>query len=176
MVQIIYNETLYSEVVEKTILPARSCLWIATADIKDMHIITGRHALPLLKILADKAEDGVALRLIHAGEPGKNFRKTFDRYPVLIDSLEMMHCPRNHSKTVMADFKRIYTGSANITGAGIGAKSPDRRNFETGLISDEDTLITSLTAEFDRLWMGSYCSSCGRKQYCTQYDEMIQDV
>lgn len=33
------------------------------------------------------------------------------------------------------DFETAYIGSANLTGAGIGMKSSNRRNFEAGILT-----------------------------------------
>ena len=34
-----------------------------------------------------------------------------------------------------------YIGSANLTGAGIGMKSGQRKNFETGILTNESSLV-----------------------------------
>ena len=62
-----------------------------------------------------------------------------------------MLCPRVHFKMLIFDFESAYIGSANLTGAGIGMKSSNRRNFEAGILTDEAHLIdaaceSSLTA------------------------------
>ncbi len=118
------------------------------------------------------AARGVELRLIHAKEPGPRFREEFDRYPLLFDSLELMLCPRNHTKSVVVDGHTAWFGSANLTGAGMGAKSEKRRNFEIGLLTDEPDLVEPVIEQFDDLWRGKFCRDCGRKEYCAQYQEM----
>ncbi len=42
-------------------------------------------------------------------------------------------CPRLHAKAVIIDCRAMYLGSANLTGAGLGAKADKRRNFEMGI-------------------------------------------
>jgi phosphatidylserine/phosphatidylglycerophosphate/cardiolipin synthase-like enzyme len=108
----------------------------------------------------------VEVRLIHAKEPGPAFREDFDRYPLLIDGLERMICPRVHFKCVIVDGKKAYLGSANLTGAGMGAKSEKRRNFENGVLTDSAELIKPLLEQFDTIWRGDACAPCDRKQYC----------
>jgi phosphatidylserine/phosphatidylglycerophosphate/cardiolipin synthase-like enzyme len=117
-------------------------------------------------MLADLVARGVELRLLHAKEPGENFRTDFDRYPGLLDGLERNICPRVHLKTVLVDGRIAYLGSANLTGAGMGAKSDDRRNFESGIVSDEPCIVSGVMEQFDEIWMGSCCDTCKRRSYC----------
>ena len=56
--------------------------------------------------------------------------------------------------------------NANFTGAGMGMKSPLHRNFEAGILTDDSYVITSAKEEFDKVWRGSECRLCRRKQYC----------
>lgn len=44
--------------------------------------------------------------------------------------MERMLCPRVHFKCIIVDGVKAYFGSANLTGAGMGAKSEKKRNFE----------------------------------------------
>ena len=164
--KIITNKEIYEIVIQEMIVEARSFVWIATADLKDLYVEKGRRHVPFLEILSDLIGDGISVRLLHAKEPGPNFRQDFDQYPNLINGLERMLCPRVHFKSVIVDAKQIYTGSANLTGAGMGAKSEKRRNFEAGIVSNDKTLITPIMNQFDEVWIGEHCSACGRKAYC----------
>ena len=49
-----------------------------------------------------------------------------------------------------------YIGSANLTGAGMGMKSPTRRNFETGILTDDPHLVESAMEHFDSVWRGEH--------------------
>ena len=82
-----------------------------------------------MRVLSDLIERGVEIRLIHAKEPGPNFRQDFDKYPTLIEGLERALCPRVHFKIIIFDMKIAYVGSANLTGAGLGMKGENTRNF-----------------------------------------------
>lgn len=64
-------------------------------------------------------------------------------------------------------FESAYIGSANLTGAGIGMKSSNRRNFEAGILTDEASLIDAACEQFDSVWRGEHCTRCGRRQYRT---------
>ncbi len=134
-------------------------LWIGTADIKDLHVKSGNSTEPFLGLLSKLLQQGVEIRLIHAKEPGQAFREDFDRYPILSKGLERMLCPRVHFKILIFDFTTAYIGSANLTGAGIGMKSSNRRNFPA--------LIDAAMEQFDSVWRGEHCTRCGRRQYCT---------
>lgn len=157
----IYNRMILDEVPN-----AKTYLWVATADIKDMHVAKGRRMVPFLEILADLVDNRVNIRLIHAKEPGPLFRRDFDKYPNLIQGVERILCPRVHFKCVVVDGCIAYTGSANLTGAGMGAKSDRKRNFENGIITTDPDLIGRIMEQFDSIWMGSRCDECGRKQFC----------
>jgi hypothetical protein len=60
----------------------------------------------------------------------------------------------------------VYFGSANLTGAGIGMKGANTRNFETGLLTDEPELVQQAMQQFDEVWMGLHCKKCQRRKYC----------
>ncbi len=60
----------------------------------------------------------------------------------------------------------MYLGSANMTGAGLGAKSPRRRNIEWGIWTDDANLIDGILEQFNRLWEGHRCEDCGRTDIC----------
>jgi phosphatidylserine/phosphatidylglycerophosphate/cardiolipin synthase-like enzyme len=78
----------------------------------------------------------------------------------------MRRCPRTHFKALIVDGRWMYIGSANLTGAGLGAKSARRRNFEAGVATDDSTLIDPVSDMFDDLWSGAHCKDCGRKSHC----------
>ena len=111
-------------------------MWIGTADIKDLYVKKGHIEMPFLSILSDFIGQGVEVRLIHAKETGPNFKADFNRYPRLKTMLERVLCPRVHFKIIVIDQKIYYIGSANLTGAGKEIKSLNRRNFETGILTD----------------------------------------
>lgn len=164
-VEFISNNDHYDKVISR-VASVKKSLWIGTADIKDLHVKVGNITEPLLGILARLLKRGVEIRLIHAKEPGPAFREDFDRYPILKTGLERMLCPRVHFKMLIFDFETAYIGSANLTGAGIGMKSSNRRNFEAGILTDVPTLVEAAIEQFDSVWRGVHCPRCGRRQYC----------
>lgn len=165
MIKFISNTQHYHQVLSKC-KDVKHSLWIGTADIKDLYVESGKETVPLLALIAQLIKRGVEVRLIHAKEPGRNFREDFDKYPILYDSLERVLCPRVHFKIIVFDCKEAYIGSANLTGAGMGMKSDDKRNFEAGILTDEPDITKQAMNQFDEIWMGKYCKSCKRKDFC----------
>ena len=161
----IANEEHYSEVISR-ITSVRETLWIGTADIKDVYVKQNGETMPLLGQLASLLKRGVGVRLVHAKEPGPNFREDFDRYRILATDLERVMCPRVHFKMIIFDLETAYIGSANLTGAGIGMKSSLRRNFEAGILTNDPQIVEAAIEQFDTLWMGAHCQKCGRQEFC----------
>ena len=165
MLTYISNTDHYKEVLSR-VQSVKHTLWIGTADIKDLYVEVGKETKPFLALIAQLIRKGVEVRLIHAKEPGPNFREDFDKYPVLYDRLERVLCPRVHFKMLVFDCKEVYVGSANLTGAGMGMKSATRRNFEAGILTDEPSIVDAAIEEFDKVWRGSKCKKCQRKELC----------
>lgn len=161
----------YSRLMRELVPAAREFLWIATADLKDLFVEGGpksRPFRPFVKLLGELVGRGVAVRLLHAKEPGPRFRADFDKQPDLRDSdlFERGLCPRLHSKIIIIDGAVAYVGSANLTGAGLGAKGEHRRNFEAGLLVHDRAQIARLMDELDALWLGQFCGPCQRRDVC----------
>ena len=80
--------------------------------------------------------------------------------------MERVLCPRVHFKCIIVDGVKAYFGSANLTGAGMGAKSVRKRNFENGVLTDDPALVNPLVEQFDSVWRGAFCRECGRREHC----------
>jgi len=177
MTTFLSNRDIYTSVVCGIVPQVRERLWIATADIKDMYVeppaqnatavkCGGRDMVPFLEVLDGMVKRGIEVRLIHAKEPGLNWREDFDRYPGLWEGMERILCPRVHFKCIIVDGAKAYFGSANLTGAGMGAKSEKKRNFENGVLTDDPALVAPLIEQFDSVWRGDFCRDCGRRDFC----------
>ncbi len=165
MLQLISDTAHYTAVLDLE-MKAKETLWIGTADIKDLYVTQGGAEKPFLGVLAELLGRGVQVRLIHAKEPGPYFREDFDRYPRLAHQLERVMCPRVHFKIIIIDQAICYVGSANLTGAGIGMKTANKRNFEAGILTDDPAIVAAAIEEFDKVWRGSECKRCQRKHLC----------
>jgi len=164
-IKYIQDEQHYTEVLS-LIRHVKRDLWIGTADLKDVYTKHNRSVKPLLSLLSDKVDQGIIIRLIHAKEPGRNFKEDFDKYPNLWKGIERVLCPRVHFKIMVFDMDVAYIGSANLTGAGMGMKSEANRNFEAGILTNNPALVENAVNHFDSIWMGTYCKACKRKTYC----------
>ncbi|HZS36298.1 MAG TPA: phospholipase D family protein [Polyangia bacterium] len=164
------GRALYDEVVRDGILAAKRSVWIATANVKELYVERPglrRGFGSILGAFDDLAARGVELRLLHAELPSRRFRAAFDRRPRLVNGgLQMKHCPRVHLKAVILDGARLYLGSANLTGAGLGAKGDDKRNFEFGFLTDDFELLDRVQALFQSLWDGEPCATCAVRDLC----------
>ena len=167
MTTFVSDREIYERVIRDAVPRAARRLWIATADIKDMYVDAGgRDMVPFLAVLDGMVKRGIEVRLIHAKEPGPNWREDFDRYPGLWGGMERVLCPRVHFKCIIVDGRKAYFGSANLTGAGMGAKSARKRNFENGVWTDDPALVEPLVEQFDAVWRGDHCRGCGRRDFC----------
>ena len=167
MMTFLSDRAIYERVIRDAVPRAARQLWIATADIKDMYVDAGgREMVPFLAVLDGMVKRGIEVRLIHAKEPGPNWREDFDRYPGLWAGMERVLCPRVHFKCIIVDGVKAYFGSANLTGAGMGAKSARNRNFENGVLTAEPTIVGPLAEQFDAVWRGAFCRDCGRRAFC----------
>lgn len=164
-ISFITNEELYKQAIVP-VANATSFVWIGTADIKDLHVHYKGRVQSFLSVLDSLIKKKIAIRLLHAKEPGSNFKKSFDKYPLLWDNMERQLCPRIHFKHIIIDGKFAYSGSANLTGAGLGIKSQDTRNFESGFVTTNPEIIRAIMNQFDEVWMGKFCKSCKRKEFC----------
>lgn len=83
------------------------------------------------------------------------------------DRLERVLCPRVHFKILVFDGKEVYVGSTNLTGVGIGMKAETTRNFEAGILTDDQEIVEKAMNQFDEVWMGKQCKTCKRREYCS---------
>ncbi|MBN1206744.1 MAG: phospholipase [Myxococcaceae bacterium] len=165
--ELLQGRALYREVVLGKLAHARESVWIATANVKAMFVEQGGRFAPVLELFDTLAARGVALRLLHAELPSRPFRESFDAHARLVrGGLELKVCPRVHFKAVVVDGAWAYLGSANLTGAGLGAKGEDTRNFELGFGTEDFDVIDRVTALYEAVWSGAECRGCRLRQVC----------
>jgi len=167
------------ERVISAVLAARVSVWIASANVKELMVEDARARpgrrrsmkksayVSVLALLDDLAARGVELRLLHAEIPSGPFRRELAQHPRLVaGGLALRRCPRVHLKTVIVDGELMYLGSANWTGAGLGAKGTGRRNFELGIVTDDSALLDSVQATYEKIWSGGECEGCRLREEC----------
>lgn len=79
----------YDDVLAR-VASVKHTLWIGTADIKDVYVKFGAKAIPLLAVLDQLVKRGVAIRILHAKEPGPAFRDDFDKFPTYRSNCRMI--------------------------------------------------------------------------------------
>ena len=129
----------------------------------------------VLSILDELAARGVELRLLHAELPSRPFREELANHPRLLGAgndadddaaLALRRCPRVHMKVVVIDGELLYLGSANWTGAGLGAKGSGRRNFELGIVTSDAPMLDEVQRLYDHVWRGAACTGCRLRPDC----------
>jgi phosphatidylserine/phosphatidylglycerophosphate/cardiolipin synthase-like enzyme len=164
----------YDELIARELPQAKVSLWIATANLKELRVeapigtrarAKGRF-VSVLETLAALVDRGVELRILHGCPPSRPFRAALAKQPELVRAKVLRECPRVHLKLFAIDGRLLYLGSANFTGAGIGARGAGRRNFELGLLTSDDHALDVAQARFDSIWSGRECGSCKLRRDC----------
>ncbi len=164
----------YDEVVQR-ISRAEVSVWIATANLKDVHVeapvgtrarARGRY-VSIVEVFGDLAKRGVEVRVLHGGEPSRFFKASIEKGGgERRVGVELRRCVRVHLKMIAIDGALLYLGSANFTGAGLGAKGDGRRNFEVGIATDDELLLDEMQGAFEAIWSGRHCASCKVRGEC----------
>jgi len=185
MIQLILNDEHLTGALDEAIQRCRHRLFLVTANVKDLYLPVATAAIEtgtvrsgggrgrergkarsILDVFDELAKRHVQVHLLHSGVPSGPFlARLKEGVPA---TLTMRRCPRVHAKAVIADGRWMYLGSANLTGAGLGAKSARRRNFEAGIWTDQTDLIDPVLDMLEEVWQGSACPGCGRKDFCPE--------
>ncbi len=164
----------YDELVAKVVAGAKVSVWIATANLKTMLVeaevgtrarARGRF-VSFFERLASLAAGGVDVCVLHASPPSGPLARELAKLGARGKAVQMRRCPRVHLKLVAVDGRHLYLGSANLTGAGLGAKGDGRRNFEMGVLTDDPGMLDVAQERFDRIWRGRECAACTMKPQC----------
>jgi len=165
----------HDQVMLRALSEARVSVWIGTANVKDIRLEApiGTRArargqyLSITEQLTELVRRRVEVRILHGALPSRPFRESLAKSKELrAPRFQMRHCPRVHLKMIAVDGSYLYLGSANFTGAGLGAKAEGRRNFELGISTDDDVLLDAAQGRFDRIWRGRECGSCRLRAEC----------
>ena len=165
--ELVIDAQHHRRVVLDGILKSKVSLDIATADFKAMLVPqagSSRRAVSIIEVFRRLASRGVEIRLLHSGTPSAPALAELKK--ALPENLVIRRCPRLHAKTVIVDSRAMYLGSANLTGAGLGAKADGKRNFEIGVWTESPALIDAVMEQFNALWEGVRCTNCRRKDVC----------
>lgn len=174
--KLLVDEDHYRDLVVRIVSAAKVSVWISTANLKAMMVeapvgtrarARGRY-LSFFEVLSDLAAAGVDVSILHAGSPSGPLARELLRLSRRAggSGIAMRACPRVHLKMVAVDGKHLYVGSANLTGAGLGAKGEGRRNFEMGFVTDSAAMLDAAQERFDRIWRGKECGACKLRKEC----------
>jgi phosphatidylserine/phosphatidylglycerophosphate/cardiolipin synthase-like enzyme len=164
---LLQGSELYREVVRDKLAHARESVLIATSNLKDVQVEREGRFASVLALFSELAARGVELRILHAELPSRPFRASFEkRRRLTAGGLSLKMCPRVHFKAVLIDGAWVYLGSANFTGAGLGAKGEGRRNFELGLCTEDFDVVDRVKALFEAIWTGAECRPCRLRSVC----------
>lgn len=169
----------YDDFIAQRVTHAKVSVWITTANLKTMLVeaplgtrarARGRY-VSFFETLADLAKRGVDVCILHASVPSGPLAREMKRLGMTLRSttanaVKMRRCPRVHLKMIAVDGRLLYLGSANLTGAGLGAKGDGRRNFEMGIVTDSEAMLDAAQERFDRIWRGAECASCKLRTEC----------
>ena len=172
------------ERVVRAAMEARRSVWIATANLKELMVEDHRAAPGRRRTVRDRRAvggapidrswrcstswpaRGVELRILHAAPPSRPFRATLARRPALARALAAARLSARALQAGVVDGAFVYVGSANWTGAGLGAKGAGRRNFELGFAGSDDGLLDRVQELYDRVWRGGACKGCKLRDVC----------
>ena len=164
----------YEQLIARAVVKAEVSVWISTANIKTMMVeapigssarARGRY-VSFFETLGELARRGVDVCILHASPPSGPLQRELARLSKNASGVKMRRCPRVHLKMIAVDGKLLYLGSANLTGAGLGAKGDGRRNFEMGILTDSESMLDAAQERFDRIWRGKECGACTMRKGC----------
>lgn len=171
----------YDELIARAVTAAQVSVWISTANLKTMMVeapigsrarARGRY-VSFFETLGELSRRGVDVCILHASPPSGPLQRELARLAKNASGVKMRRCPRVHLKMIVVDGKLLYLGSANLTGAGLGAKGDGRRNFEMGIVTDSEAMLDAAQERFDRIWRGRECGSCKMRSECDKPLDMI---
>ncbi|MEM6749389.1 MAG: phospholipase D family protein [Planctomycetota bacterium] len=181
-VEFLADVELYRRVIRDGVLKAKVSVDILSANLKA--VLTPdpapphdrrRRAPSIIDRLGRMSQRGVEVRILHGDIPSGPAREALRKGPGA--NLAVRRCPRLHAKAVVIDARHLYLGSANLTGAGLGARGETRRNFEFGVWTESPELIDAVLERFNRLWEGDPCATCGLRDACpVPLEEPVRDT
>ena len=165
----LWDRDIFEQFAQDHICGAERFVWIATANVKMTFLRYKSKFVSFPDLMAMLIQRGVSFRIIHSETPSKPFRDRYEKIDAkgrLSAGVEFLQCPRMHAKIFIVDGFYALVGSANLTGAGIVAKSSRNRNFEVGFMFEGQDKVEPFINYFDFIWMGGHCSQCGRREIC----------
>lgn len=133
----------------------KSSLRISSADLKNFTVYLAGEKKPIkfCDFLLRLLNRGVRVQLL-CMHPFSFYRWVSENLPELLEQpkLEIRQNDHVHMKVFIYDDKTAYIGSANLTGAAIGRRSYRQRNYEAGILVQNNEVFDSAAAHFKEVW------------------------
>ena len=150
------DEEHYTEVF-KRMAEVKSCLKIATGDLKNFNVTVesedGEETMRLCDFFLSLVERGVQVQVV-CMKPFGFYLYAKENCPQLLENplFDLRYNGQNHMKLFAFDDECVYIGSANITSAAIGKRASGKRNHEAGMLLWGEDMIEAPLSHFDRVW------------------------
>lgn len=149
------------DVISNGLVKARESVIIGTYNLQDIRIQLGNRSTSLSEVLIHLLKKGVKILICLASFMRKSrFIQTMSMNRLAREKMAIRFCRRMHFKTIIVDLEYAYVGTANISGAGVGLKSQERRNFELGFVTHDSELIADVASTFMEIFNGKFCPKC----------------
>jgi len=152
---------LFDKVIARGLMQAKGSLIIGTYNLQDIRIAVNESykTVSLSDVVVSLLKRNVQILMVLAAFMLKSrFIQTLQEKCRNHENLRIRFCRRMHLKAVIVDLKYAYIGSANLSGAGVGLKSLQKRNFELGFITRDTELIADVASMFMEIFTGKFCA------------------
>jgi len=158
----------FEHIVYNGFMRAKKRIWFTSAKVTDFIIPNPntKEAFQFSQRLYQLAKHGIKIKFILA--PKEKEKKFYQKLKD-VENIEFAFCYNMHMKIILIDSTWFYFGSANLTGAGLGSRTrKGRNNFETNVITIDESVISQTEALLEEIWGGKHCINCYQKQkgYC----------
>ena len=174
------DEEHYTEVF-KRMAEVKSCLKIATGDLKNFNVTIesedGEEKLRLCDFFLSLVERGVLVQVV-CMKPFGFYLYAKENCPQLLESplFDLRYNGQNHMKLFAFDDECVYIGSANITSAAIGKRASGKRNHEAGMLLWGEDMIEAPLCHFDRVWDNPDILKHTWKRFVTKAKELDKEL
>ena len=132
----------------------RKSLKIASANLQNFTVYLEDNApIQFCDFLLILLRRGVRIQIV-CMQPFSFYKWVQDNLPELLEEsgLEIRQNDHVHMKVFIFDNECAYIGSANLTGAAIGKRSSRQRNYEAGVLVQDNEVFGSAVEHFNKVW------------------------
>lgn len=141
--------------VFKRMTEVKSCLKIATGDLKNFNVYVDGKKKPmrLCDFFLSLVKRGINVQIV-CMKPFGFYLYAQEHCPQLLMNplFELRLNENNHMKMFIFDDKVVYFGSANITSAAIGRRANGKRNHEAGMLVWGPNIVQAPLCHFEAVW------------------------